>query len=580
MGRGAWGRVMATAVLAAGIPLLGSCADAGDEAGTRGGGPEAVADVDPAPAHAPVARSDGGMVVSGSVHATEAGRRMLAMGGNAVDAAVAAAFALAVAEPTQSGLGGRTQILIYRAGGGVHAVDGTTEVPASYDPDTAPSGEHGHGAVAIPGTVAALTAALETHGTLPLATVVGPALTWAREGHALTEGEAERLAGVAGELDPDSEAARIFTAGEGAPLTAGTLLVQPDLAGVLDAIAREGRAGFYGGPVAERLAADMAANGGYVTLADLAAYRATATPTGSVRYRGLEVVGSYLPASGVTVGQALAVLARFEAPHDEVTWAAWVAEALLVAFEDREAAEGMAPEAAVAWLTSDSLADRRARDVAARLGAHGLEVPFAGVDVAARPAHDAVRPLGVGAFDRRTEPAFTTHVSVADTMGNAVALTQSLGPTAGARVVTPGLGFLYASTLGGYLAGGGPGYRPWSSQAPLVVVRDGRPAMVIGGAGARRIVSSLVATVSRMVDHGLGVEEAMDAPRLHPTGGRILVPEGWPGIAGLEAAGYEVDPRDRDYFARLNVIEIGPDGTFRGVGEPRWIGSAASGPGR
>jgi len=155
--------------------------------------------------------------------------RMLEAGGNAVDAAVAAAFALAVAEPTQSGLGGRTQMLVVTAEGRAHGIDGTTQVPAGYDSTTAPRGEHGHGAVAIPGTVAALTRALEAHGTLPLATVLGPALSFARDGIALPAGEARRLAEVAGELDPSSEVARVFYRPGAVPPAEGDTLVQPDL---------------------------------------------------------------------------------------------------------------------------------------------------------------------------------------------------------------------------------------------------------------------------------------------------------------------------------------------------------------
>lgn len=169
---------------------------------------------------------------------------------------------------------------------------------------------------------------------------------------------------------------------------------------------------------------------------------------------------------------------------------------------------------------------------------------------------------------------------MADTFGNVAAFTQSLGPTMGSRVVTPGLGFVYASTLGGYLSGGEPGYRPWSSQAPLVVLRGGSPHLVMGGAGARRILSALVATVTRVADGGMDLVSAMDAPRLHPTGGDILVEEGWTGADALANLGYSVEARERTYFARLNVVELMPGGGFRGVAEPRWMESAAAGPAR
>lgn len=523
-----------------------------------------------APAFDASASSAAGMVVSGSPYATEAGVRMLEAGGNAVDAAVAAAFGLAVAEPTQSGLGGRTQMLLRMADGTVRGIDGTTQVPAIYDASTAPQGEHGHGAVGIPGTVAALTRALTEHGTLPLATVVRPALEFARDGIALPAGEARRLAGVAAELDPSSEVARLFYGPGVTPLEPGATLVQPELAAVLQTLAEEGAEAFYRGDIARRMAEDMAAHGGFVTARDLAEYRAVDSEVGRGTFAGAEVVGSYLPASGVTVIEILQILERLDfALVDEGRWAATVAEALLAGFADRESAEDtMGPAEAVAWLTSDSLADRRAEEIAIKLR---------NVAALALDPHALVPAL---AFDDGSEPAFTTHISVADTFGNVVALTQSLGPTLGARVATPGLGFLYASTLGGYLTGGGPGYRPWSSQAPLVVTRGGRSTLVIGGAGSRRILSALVGTLTRTLRDGVALDEALAGPRLHPAGERIDVQEGWAVAAVLEGFGYEVTLREPSYFARLNAVELPSPRSFRGVGEPRWSESAAGGPRR
>ena len=525
---------------------------------------------DQAPSYQASATSAAGMVVTGSPYATEAGVRMLEAGGNAIDAAVAAAFGLAVAEPTQSGLGGRTQMIVRLADGTVHGIDGTTEVPAVYDASTAPQGEHGYGAVGIPGTVAALAKALADHGTLPWAQVVTPALGFARDGILIPAGEALRLAGVAGELDPASEVARVFYGPGVTPLEPGALLVQEDLAGVLQMLADDGPDAFYRGDIARRIAEDMSANGGFVTAADLDAYRAVDSEVGEGGFGGYRVHGSYLPASGVTVIQILKILDRLPLePSDTGRWSATLVEALLAGFEDRELAEAsMDPAAAVAWLTSDTLAERRAAYVAQRL--EGLD----GVAVA------SVAPVPALASDDGTEPAFTTHISVADTFGNVVALTQSLGPTLGSRVMTPGLGFVYASTLGGYLTGGGPGYRPWSSQAPLVVERDGTPVLVIGGAGSRRILSALVATLTRVLAHGEALEAALAGPRLHPTGDRVDVQEGWDAAGALEGLGYEVTLREPSYFARLNAVEILSPRSYRGVGEPRWRESAAGGPRR
>ncbi|GMV06393.1 MAG: gamma-glutamyltransferase [Gemmatimonadota bacterium] len=546
-------------------------------------GPETTVVPAEAEGFAASASSAAGMVVTGSPYATEAGVRMLEAGGNAVDAAVAAAFALGVAEPTQSGLGGRTQMLVRMADGTVHGIDGTTQVPAVYDPTTAPEGEHGHAAVGIPGTVAALARALEAHGTVPLADALAPALEFAREGIALPAGEARRLGEVAGELDPASEIARVFYGPDVTPLEAGAALVQEDLAAVLQTLADEGPDAFYRGDIGRRIAEDMAAHGGFVTAADLADYRAEDSQVGLGYFGGYRVRGTYLPASGVTVIEILQILDRLALDaNDSGRWSATLVEALLAGFEDRELAEErLTPPEAVAWLTSDSLADRRAAEIADKLRTIALARAVPGAAVSAL------------AFDEGSEPAFTTHVSVADTFGNVVSLSQSLGPTLGARVVTPGLGFVYASTLGGYLTGGGPGYRPWSSQAPLVVVREDRsparlggggeglrPVMVLGGAGSRRILSALVSVLTRVVHDGQTLEAALAGPRLHPTGDRVDVQEGWPAGEAMEALGYSVSLREPSYFARLNGVEIAGPRAFVGVGEPRWPESAAGGPRR
>ncbi len=536
------------------VLALGACSDT--DAGPQSG--------EDHPQHRSVASASGGMVVTGSSYATEAGLRMLEAGGNAVDAAVAAAFALTVAEPTQSGLGGRTQMLIRTVDGSVSGIDGTTQVPLSYDPDSAPDGEHGHGAIGIPGTVAALTRALAEHGTLSLQDVMTPAIGWAQEGVRMTAGEAARMGAFAGELDPSSPIAGVLLNEDGRARSTGDLLVQADLARTLRLISRGGRAVFYEGEIASAIASDMAANGGFVTLADLAAYRAVDSDVVAGTYHGHTVLGTYLPASGVTVIEILQILDRLAAPEGEDGWGSVTVEALLAGFADRDLAERLAPSVAAAWISSDSLADRRATEITARLAGGGMT-----------PADG-----GRSEIDDGSESAFTTHISVADTFGNVVALTQSLGPSGGARVVSPGLGFLYASTLGGYLLGGEPGYRPWSSQAPLIVMDGDEPLLVMGGAGSRRILSALVATVTRFLDQGMSIEQALAAPRLHPTGGVVQIQAGWSGEAGLEAMGYRVERHEPGFFARLNVVHVLGDRSFVGIGEPRWMESAAAGPRR
>lgn len=504
-------------------------------------------------------RSRDGMVVSGSAIASGVGARVLGAGGNAVDAAVATAFALSVVEPTMSGIGGRTQVLIRTAEGAYFGVDGTTEVPAGYPRGELPfddDGAWGYRTVAIPGTVAALAAAQEAHGTWPLARVMAPAIALADTGFALPVDEAERIAAVARRLGESDGARHHFLRADGTPFGGGERFVQRDLAAVLRAIAERGPAAFYTGDVARRMADDVTANGGWLTYDDLAGYRAEPAELVRGSYHGYDLVGTYLPASGATSIQALHILENFDIAGRVGTaeWAALLAQSLEQSFEDRARAIA-AQDIGAAELTSKA----RARELAGRVrvpAAAGRHLPY--------------------------ESPFTTHLSVADGRGGMVALTQSVGPTMGAKVVTPGLGFAYAATMG-YLGDIGPGDRPMSSQSPLIVERDGAPVLVLGGAGARRILSAIVGVISRTVDEGLALPEALAAPRLHTTSGRIdlEVRDGaaWPAeaVADLRELGFEVRTRDEaTYFARINAIAREPDGTLVGVSDPRWTGKAVA----
>lgn len=499
------------------------------------------------------------MVVSGSPLATAVGVQVLEEGGNAVDAAVALAFALAVVEPSQSGIGGRTQLLLRRSDGAVAAIDGTTEVPASYaGGGTDDEGAYGYETIAVPGTVAALTHALRQHGTWPLDRVLAPAIALASDGFPLTVEEAYRVGGARDRLLEFPASARVFLI-DGRPWEGGQTFRQPDLARTLRTIAEHGEDAFYRGELAERMVRDIAAHGGLVTLDDLARYRAEESIVVRGDYRDHEVIGSYLPASGATVIGILEIMERFDLPAiaGSAHWVSIVAQSLLAGFADREAQVEPASVKAE-WLVSDSLADARA---------------------AAIRTTDARRLRGPA----EREPEHTTHVSVADRDGNVVALTQSVGPSMGSKVVTEGLGFVYAATME-YLGELEPGTRRhWSSQAPLLIVRDGQPVWVLGGGGARRILSAIVETISRSIDQGSSPDAALDAPRFHPVPNRLDV-EAREAVSfapatldSLRAMGIRIDERDSaPYFARLNAIHRGRDGVWTGISDSRWAGAAAA----
>ena len=557
------------------------------------------------------------MVVAAQPLATAAGVEMLERGGNAADAAVAAAFAISVVEPSMNSIGGRTQILVRTADGGFHGIDATTQAPDTYDPDTAPQAGYGYPTVGVPGAVAGLTRLLAEHGTLPLATVMEPAIHYATEGFTLLPGEAARQASAAEQLRESEGASLYYLKPDGSPYEAGDDLVQSDLALVLRRIATGGAEAFYRGEIAEAVAADIGSAGGHVTTASLASYRAEDARVVRGSYRGYELVGTFTPAAGAMTIGVLQIIENFDmATADEVTWAAVVGQALALGFEGARAHRGTD-----AWqlLTSPDWAREQAERIRLPVMAAAAATTMAweSTTLAGLP-RERVSPgipgggAGSAAWvtaDRggilpgsRSTAAYlpgpddeghTTHLSTTDADGMAVALTQTLGPAMGSKIATPGLGFLYAATLGGYLGRLEPGERARSNISPLMVLDGGEPMLVLGAAGGARIVSAVVQAVCRIVDQGLSLPEALAAARVHPMQGFLNSPGaesgfqmetssgiGWSQevIAELRELGFAVQEVPRDgAFGRIHGISYdAATSTWTGAADPDWEGSAAA----
>ncbi len=537
-----------------------------------------------------VARSSGGMVVAAQPLAAEAGAQMLRRGGNAADAAVAAAFAVSVVEPSMNSIGGRTQILLRLPDGTVAGIDATTQAPSTYDPVTAPQASYGYPTVGVPGAVAGLTRLLREHGTLPLAEVMAPAIELAGRGFRLLPGEAARHAAGAGQLAEFDGSRAHFLTQSGESRKAGDLFLQPYLAATLTAIAGGGADAFYRGPIAERIVADMAAHGGAVTAESLAQYRALDAPVVRGSYRGRELVGTDIPASGAATIGILHILEHFDmGALDTDSWAGLVGTVVARAFEERAAARS---EGAL------DLAFMTRKDWAAGIAAT-IDVPGAVRKVAgatAGPGTVATSPLAslvpdaTGALaDWNARPwgpadSHTTHLSAADADGMYVSLTQTIGPNLGSRVATPGLGFLHAATLGGYLGRMEPGERARSSISPLMVLRDGEPVLVLGAAGGARIISAVVQAVLRVVDQGMSLPDALAAARVHPVDGGIAMETspgiGWTAddVAEVQSWGMVVQEVEREgAFGRIHGIWVDPaTGDVVGVADPDWEGAAVA----
>jgi gamma-glutamyltranspeptidase / glutathione hydrolase len=525
-----------------------------------------------------MSRSQEGVVSTAHPLATEAGVRMLELGGNAADAAVAAGFAIGVVEPSMNSIGGRNQILIRLPDGTLRGIDGTTSAPSTYDPDTAPQADYGYAVVGIPGAAAGLLRLHAELGSLPLATVMAPAIDYAENGFRLLPLEALRQGFQSERSQEFPGTAAIYLRPDGTPRNPGEMLVQRDHAGTLRAIAAGGHDAFYRGEIARRIAADMEAHGGAVTLEALAEYRAEDSRIVRGSYRGYEIVGMDVPSAGVVAIQALNLMEFFDPTRmSEAQWAAVKGQALaLAATELRRMGTDTAAARATSKAWAATVVDQIRGPAGARLSPQEGEGEAR--ETATTPAFLPVQPDDQG---------HTTHLTTADGEGMYVALTQTLGPSMGSSVVTPGLGFLYASTLGGYLGRIEPEERARSSISPMMVLRDGVPILAMGGAGGGRIPPGVVQVISRVIDDGMELPQALAAPRVFMSGG-VLEAETSPGIgwapaqvAEMEALGLEVRANPGvGSFARVHAVQFDPESlTWIGGADPDWEGSA-QGPNR
>jgi gamma-glutamyltranspeptidase/glutathione hydrolase len=456
------------------------------------------------------------MVATASPLATEVALDVLKRGGNAVDAAVAAAFAVGVVEPDASGLGGGGGMLIRKANGEAVYVNYYGAAPAGvagmkYDPAADAKSAK---AILVPGAVAGLARALKEHGTFPLAAAVAPSIRLAEEGFAVDA----TLSGILLENFPvvaENEASAEVYLRDGLPLQEGEVLRQPRLAETLRAVARGGPRAFYEGPVAQAIVDGVRAAGGVLALEDLRRYEPTVTKPVATTYRGFEVLSAPPPHSGATVLEALNVLenadlAKSGPPAASADTFHLVAEAMRRAYADRAAflADPRFEEVPVAALLSKPYARARFATIdPARVVPEDYRKTPAGDPSAFSPA-DAARESSV--------VGHTTQISVVDRHGNAVSITQTLGTFFGSGVTAAGVllncgvsNFAFSSRRNRLE----PGKQPRSSISPTIVARDGRVVLVLGSPGAIRIVATVLTLLVNLLDFGMTADEANQAPR-------------------------------------------------------------------
>jgi gamma-glutamyltranspeptidase / glutathione hydrolase len=546
--------------------------------------------LDPQIGRAPSVTSRNGMVVAQEALAARVGAGILQRGGNAIDAAVAVGFAMAVTYPRAGNIGGGGFMMIHRSSGEDAAIDYRETAPAAINArsfldaqgnaDPQKSRESAL-AIGVPGTVAGLAFAEQKYGSgkFTLADLIMPAIALARDGIAVADDTADSLPIDRARLARWPSTAQIFLRSDGSVLAPGDRLIQTDLANSLLAIAQNGPQTFYEGEIAQKIAAAVQAAGGVMTADDLKAYRAVERTPVRGTYRGYDIVSMPPPSSGgVVLGEMLNILEGYDLAHEGQTQAPFlIIEAMKRAYADRAFFLGDpdAVKVPVARLISKSYAAewRATIDLA-----HAT---------AAKDIHPTAAPVP-------HEGRNTTHFSVIDRFGNAVSNTYTLNFSYGVGLVATGTGILLNNELDDFAAKAdapnaygllgfdanapGPGKRPLSSMTPTIVLKDGKPFLITGSPGGSRIINTVLQVVINVIDRGMDIAGAVSAPRVHHQWmpDNVLVEPGFPDalIKALEARGDTVMVQKMTSSA--NSILVTPAG-FVGAADPRTRGALAAG---
>lgn len=454
-----------------------------------------------------------GMVAAANRLASEAGIEILKQGGNAVDAAVATAFALNVVEANASGIGGGGFMLVKMADSDkVIAIDYREMAPAASTKDMYASEEakeknfskYSPFAVGVPGTVAGLTFALEQYGTMTLEDVIAPAIRYAEEGFPLAEVTSEAAESHFDTLSELNDLSKVAFFKEGLPAEPGTLIKQPGLVKAFKLLARDGAKAFYEGPIGESMVNRIQELGGKMTMEDLKNYKVALREPAEGTYRDYQIYSMSPPSSGgVTLVEILNILENFPLSkwgHNTPRTMHYMTEAFKMAFADRSAFLGDPDflDIPLEGMTSKEYA----KTLAAKID-----------------PYKAMQEIPTG-DPSMYEHHSTTHTSVADVQGNLVAFTQTVNYFFGASIIDPEYGFVYNNEMDDFSKNPAsvnapePGKRPLSSMSPSIVLDpEGNPFLIAGTPGAWRIITSMAEIITNLVDFGMSIDEAIEAPR-------------------------------------------------------------------
>ncbi|HVV79167.1 MAG TPA: gamma-glutamyltransferase [Pseudolabrys sp.] len=533
-------------------------------------------------------RADNGMVVAQEYRAARIGVEIMDRGGNAVDAAVAVGFAMAVTYPRAGNIGGGGFMVIHRASGEDVAIDYRETAPAAAtptmfldangEPDPKKSRDSAL-AIGVPGTVAGLALAREKYGSgkFSLADLMAPAIRLAEQGVRVEDDTADSLPQARERLARWPAAAAIFLKNGNQPLESGDRLLQFDLADTLKLIAEKGSAGFYEGRTAKTLAREIHAAGGLITEDDLKNYHAVVRQPVRGTYRGYDIVSMPPPSSGgialiemlnILEGYQLGSLPKPQAQH-------LIIEAMKRAYADRAQFLGdpATVNVPVKGLTSKKYAE------ALRAGIGNKATPSADIKPGNPKAHEGDN---------------TTHFSVIDRDGNAVSNTYTLNFSYGLGMVVDGTGVLLNNEMDDFTAKAGasnayglvqyeanlpgPGKRPLSSMSPTIVLKDGKPILITGSPGGSRIITAVLQIILDSLDFGMTIDQAVSAPRLHHQWmpDEVRVEPGFDPalLADLATRGHKIVPARPGTSA--NSIAVTKNGIV-GAADPRTRGALAAG---
>ncbi|MEM7017850.1 MAG: gamma-glutamyltransferase [Pseudomonadota bacterium] len=540
-------------------------------------------------ASGPATHGKNGMVASRSPIASQVGVDIMQQGGNAIDAAVAVGFAMAVTYPSAGNIGGGGFMVIRLESGEIHALDSRETAPAGasrdmyLDEDGNPVKElsrASHLAVGVPGSVDGLLVALERYGQLSREQVIAPAIKLAREGFPLPYDIVKQFERRIPSMQKYPASLNVFL-NDGKPYQPGDIWKQPDLADTIERISKEGRDGFYKGKTADLLVEEMKRGGGLITYKDLADYRSKWRKPVKGSYRGYEIWSMPPPSSGgVLIVQMLNMMEPFSL--GEMGWGSSSTMHLMVEAERRAYADRAQHlgdpdfyKVPMAELTNKAYAKER----------------FADFDP--DKASDSA-DIGAGSWPEGGYE--TTHVSTADSKGNAVAFTTTLNLGYGVKIVVPGAGFLLNNEMDDFSAKADtpnaygllgrvaneiqPGKRMLSSMSPTIVTKDGKLAIVTGSPGGSTIITTVLQVIMNVVDHGMSINDAVGLPRFHHQWQPNRVMYEGPGFSAdtlkaLESKGHkDVIKIGRFTLGDANSIMV-KDGELQGMSDPRNAGGAA-----